>query len=243
VQGSIGQLRIHKFWGANIMNGNRTIHLAEIPIGGKSGFTWNRLHGEREEICESLLKNSGRFLEERQQVLQTRLRKIDDALDRLMSGSYGNCSNCGGAIDDTRLDIDPALALCLDCWSRESETAVSTEHDDEPSEINELLIENLNPFDTILLRTHNSDYRILLLDPKIGRALVEGGDYLLEPNEALLKGSAVAGDALKPGAICVGCRMEMWLNERVFLTSPIKFIDVKHSGAAEAVQEISATTH
>lgn len=62
------------------MNQN-PIHLIEVPIGGKDGFVWNRLHEEREEICEALLKNpkSGREL------LQLRLRKLDDALDRLMS--------------------------------------------------------------------------------------------------------------------------------------------------------------
>lgn len=96
------------------MNENRTIHLIEVPIGGQGGLIWNRLHGEREDICESLLKHSGPFFEERQEMLQTRLRKIDDALDRLMSGSYGNCSKCGRAIDDTRLKIDPTLTLCLE---------------------------------------------------------------------------------------------------------------------------------
>lgn len=225
------------------MNENRTIHLIEIPIGARGGFIWNRLHGEREDICEALIKNSGPFLEERRETLQARLRKVDDALDRLMSGSYGNCSKCGRAIDDTRLDIDPALALCLDCWAREPGTGASSKHDHETSEVNELLIASLNPFDTILLRTHNSDYRILLLDPKTGRALVEGGDYLLEPNEALLKGSAVAGDALKPGTISVGCRLEMWINERVFLTSPVKLMYVKQNSAAESVQNISAALH
>jgi RNA polymerase-binding transcription factor DksA len=89
------------------MNENRTIHLVDIPIGGKGGNIWNRLHGEREDICEALLKDSAPFFAERKQVMQARLRKIDDALDRLMSGSYGNCSKCGRAIDDTRLDIDP----------------------------------------------------------------------------------------------------------------------------------------
>jgi hypothetical protein len=107
----------------------------------------------------------------------------------------------------------------------------------------ELLIESLNPFDTILLRTHNSNYRILLLDPKIGRALVEGGDYLLEPNDALLKGSAIPGYPLKPGAICAGCRLEMWINERVFLTSPVNWVFLKHNSAAELVQEVSAALH
>lgn len=106
------------------MNEERTIHLVEIPIGGKGGWTWNRLHAEREDICEALLKNSGPYLEERRQMLQARLRTLDDALDRLMSGSYGNCSRCGRAIDETRLEIDPALAVCLTCWSHELGPAV-----------------------------------------------------------------------------------------------------------------------
>lgn len=69
------------------MREERTIHLLEIPIGGKQGFVWNRLHGEREEICEALLKEE---TAERRLIMQARLRKIDDALDRLMSGSYGH---------------------------------------------------------------------------------------------------------------------------------------------------------
>ena len=225
------------------MNENHTIHLAYIPIGGKDGFIWNRLHGEREDICEALLKHSGESFQERQEALQARLRKVDDALDRLMSGSYGRCSKCGNAIDETRLDIDPALGLCLNCWSHEAGPAVSNEPGQELSETTELRFEDLNPFDTILLHTHNSDYRILLLDPRTGRALVEGGNYLLEPNEALLKGSAIAGDALKPGAICVGHRLEMWVGERVFLTSPVKTVHLKHNNAAESVQDISAALH
>ena len=106
------------------MREERTIHLAEIPIGGNDGLVWNRLHGEREEICERLLKepaSSGR------QVLQARLRKVDDALDRVMSGSYGYCSGCGGAIDSMRLEMDPTLALCRDCRKPESR-AESVEH-------------------------------------------------------------------------------------------------------------------
>lgn len=69
------------------MSENRTIHLVEIPIGGKGGFMWNRLHGEREDICEALLKAGA---DERKKVLQARLRNIDDALDRLMTRRYDN---------------------------------------------------------------------------------------------------------------------------------------------------------
>jgi hypothetical protein len=222
------------------MNQNRTINLVEIPIRGKSGLIWNRLHGEREDICEALLKDTGSFVEERQQALQARLRKIDDALDRVMSGSYGNCSKCGRAIENTRLDMDPALSLCLDCWTHEPAAVDGSQH--ESADVSELLLESLNAFDTILLRTYNTDYRILLLDPKTGRAVVEGGDYLLEPNDAWLKGSAALGDAVKPGAICVGCRLEIWVGERVFLTSPVKSMHVKHNNA-ESLQDISAAIH
>ena len=66
------------------MREERNIHLAEVPIGGKDGFVWNRLHGEREELCEALVKEE---TEDKRHILQARLRSIDDALDRMMSGS------------------------------------------------------------------------------------------------------------------------------------------------------------
>jgi len=68
------------------MREERTIHLVEVPIGGKDGFTWNLLHGEREEICETLVKEE---TESKRHILQARLRRIDDELDRLMSASFG----------------------------------------------------------------------------------------------------------------------------------------------------------
>lgn len=219
------------------MNESRTINLVEIPIGGKGGFIWNRLHGEREDICEALLKDFDPLTDERRELLQARLRTVDDALDRLMAGSYGNCSKCGQSIDDTKLGIDPALALCLECWT--------SEHGHIPSgfENSDVMLESVKPFDTILVRTHNTDYHILLLDPETGRALVEGGNYLVEPSEGLVKGSAVPGEPFKSGTISIGGRLEMWVDERVFLTSVIKSVHVKHSGDGEAVENISAALH
>ena len=213
------------------MNENRTIKLVEIPIGGKGGFIWNRLHGEREDICETLVKN-----ENRKDSLQSRLRKVDDALDRLISGSYGLCSKCGGSIDEAKLGIDPTLALCRDCCTTEPRVSSSFDSSD-------VVLETLNPFDTIMLRTHNSEYRILLLDPKTGRALVEGGNYLVEPSEALVRGSAVPGDEFKAGALSVGSRLELWVNEQALLTSLIKSVHVKHNADAESVANISAALH
>lgn len=222
------------------MREEHTIKLAEIPIRGKEGFVWNRLHGEREQICETLVKEATYVGRE---ILQTRLRKVDDALDRLMSGAYGHCSRCGHVIDDAKLEIDAAVALCTDCRPSKRGAAAFAENENKESTVQDVALESLNPFDTILLRTYNSDYRILLLDPKTGRALVEGGEYLVEPNEALLRGSALPGCEFKDGWICVGSRVEIWVDERVLLTSTIKSVHVEHNGAAESVQDISAALH
>jgi RNA polymerase-binding transcription factor DksA len=43
------------------------------------------------------------------------LARIEAALERLDAGSYGYCQGCGSAIGVTRLDGDPAAALCLAC--------------------------------------------------------------------------------------------------------------------------------
>lgn len=197
-----------------------TIPLVEIPIRGKDGFIWNRLHGEREDVCEALSQ-----ADHRRELLQSRLRKLDDALDRLMSGSYGLCTNCGHSIEDTTLEVDPAWAMCVDCWMRELDTSLVRTSDGEPR--SEIIIETLNSFDTILVHTQNSDYRILLLDPSTGRSLVEGGNYLPEPSEGLLKGSALPGVAFNSGTIRVDGRLEMWVDEKVFLTSPVTSVEVQ----------------
>ena len=98
------------------------IHLIEVPVAGHGGVVWNRLHSEREDVCEAMLKG---FPAEdaitetwHKGILQSRLRKLDDALDRLMSGSYGNCSKCGRWIEDSKLEFDPAIEFCLECWER-----------------------------------------------------------------------------------------------------------------------------
>jgi len=88
-------------------------------IGRNGGLVWHRLHSEREDICEDLLQDCGVGVKQHMQgaspeviartaiwhreILQSRLRKIDDALDRLMSGSYGICSKCGKWIEETSL--------------------------------------------------------------------------------------------------------------------------------------------
>ncbi|MDH5748809.1 MAG: TraR/DksA C4-type zinc finger protein [Rhodospirillales bacterium] len=45
------------------------------------------------------------------------LKKIDSALKRIETGSYGYCGTCGEDIAPKRLENDPATPLCIDCAS------------------------------------------------------------------------------------------------------------------------------
>src|SRR4030095_7874515 len=106
----------------------------QMPNGGS---VWNRLHSEREEVCEALLRNARRVNQtgtgapetnsgvtltaheqKRDQLLETRLRMIDEALDRLLEGKYGECSICRKWIEDTKLAADPTFPFCLGCQRR-----------------------------------------------------------------------------------------------------------------------------
>lgn len=239
-----------------------SIHLTEIPVGGKGGLVWNRLHSEREDICEALLREpvSGRGLQAmptimseecavpttnwHRELLQARLRKVDDALDRLMAGTYGNCSKCGKWIEDTKLDFDPAIEFCLGCWPREqgryiddsarAANAISKLASQQSAGLNhltELSLETLAPFDTICVQTANSDYRIFVLDPKRGRALVEGGLYFVEPVEATISGSTTRDSGIRTGVLGIGLRIEMWVNGNVVSTSPVQSLRVEHNSS------------
>lgn len=99
-------------------------------LSTNSGSTWsadwNQIHSEREEICEALVRSSTRsFRNADSQIegeplsrrLEARLRLLDDAMDRLMAGSYGHCESCGRQIDNGRLQADPAIAKCAQCES------------------------------------------------------------------------------------------------------------------------------
>ena len=43
------------------------------------------------------------------------LRDIDLALERMERGEYGRCRECGEAIAEARLAIQPTARLCVDC--------------------------------------------------------------------------------------------------------------------------------
>ncbi len=47
--------------------------------------------------------------------LETRLKDINLALEKIKAGGYGKCEKCGKAISKERLKIAPEARLCLKC--------------------------------------------------------------------------------------------------------------------------------
>jgi RNA polymerase-binding transcription factor DksA len=108
--------------------------LGDPPLVSKSGEIWERLQDEKMEVSQSLL--DGGLLLYRQtfglesdvsepvtvefelrhlERLETRLRQLTEAQDRLLEGHYGRCTDCGNEITERRLEADPAAALCYSC--------------------------------------------------------------------------------------------------------------------------------
>ena len=43
------------------------------------------------------------------------LKRIDAALKRIEAGEFGACVRCGDDIPPARLEIDPAILVCMNC--------------------------------------------------------------------------------------------------------------------------------
>jgi len=52
---------------------------------------------------------------------QKLLKKIDEAISRIDTGSYGICESCGGQISTKRLEARPVTTLCIECKTRQEE--------------------------------------------------------------------------------------------------------------------------
>jgi len=86
----------------------------------------------------------------------------------------------------------------------------------------------LGACDTIHVRTRKSDYEIIMLDPKSGRAIVRGGESFAEPVEATVNGSTFGGCMLKSGWLGVGLQMEINANGYRHVTAPVQSLRVEH---------------
>ncbi|MDA8105003.1 MAG: RNA polymerase-binding protein DksA [Nitrospiraceae bacterium] len=52
---------------------------------------------------------------------QRLLKKIDEAIDRIDSGIFGICDDCGNEIDIKRLEARPVTTMCIECKTLQEE--------------------------------------------------------------------------------------------------------------------------
>ena len=83
------------------------------------------------------------------------------------------------------------------------------------------------PGELVTVRTRNSLYRLIMLDPAGRKILIQGGRYLPCSTEAcLLDDSSVLG-VLACG-VDVGCSLQFVVGDRCFITSPI--VEIEREG-------------
>ena len=87
------------------------------------------------------------------------------------------------------------------------------------SSTNGLQLRDLPPMTTLLVRTRNSEYRIVVSSGD--EVLVKGGHFFPALTEARFSGTSVGGSFLKVGWIGIGLRMEILAEGRRIVTSPV----------------------
>jgi hypothetical protein len=86
-------------------------------------------------------------------------------------------------------------------------------------------LDQLLPFTTLLVRTMNSLYRVVVVEAT--DVYVQGGEFFHDPQLASLDGSITAQRCLKVGWIGVGRMMEIRAQGRRITTSPVRGIIVE----------------
>src|SRR3990172_8364212 len=81
------------------------------------GFNFKRLaDSERTSEDDLIVALQDEFLHlGLDRVLYGQLLEVESALDRLDSGEYGACANCGTSISPKRLQALPWAGYCVDC--------------------------------------------------------------------------------------------------------------------------------
>jgi hypothetical protein len=92
-------------------------------------------------------------------------------------------------------------------------------------------LSEIAPVTQLLVRTDNSLYRIVALDPTESAILIQGGRFFPEMAEGRLCGSSFGGGLLKTNWIGVGLRMEIYGAEGRIVTSPVRSITVEDEGS------------
>jgi hypothetical protein len=92
-------------------------------------------------------------------------------------------------------------------------------------------IDDLPDLETLVVRTMNTLYEIIVISGRTGEILVRGGQFFPELTPAGLAGSSLGGSFLKMRGIYRGFRMELHHNQQPIVTTQVQ--SIKRVGSAE----------
>jgi hypothetical protein len=88
---------------------------------------------------------------------------------------------------------------------------------------------DLPPFTTLLVRTRNSLYRVVVTQsPEV---YVQGGAFFPDPTLAYVDGASIGGSCLKVGWISAGLLVEIRSGGRHIITSPVLAISIEQASS------------
>ena len=78
----------------------------------------------------------------------------------------------------------------------------------------------------VSVTTRHSEYRVLVIDPREGRALITSKTWFPEPTEVRLEGATAGGSMMKTGWIGIGLKLEISVGGQRVITSPVASVTV-----------------
>jgi hypothetical protein len=87
------------------------------------------------------------------------------------------------------------------------------------------LLPELVPYDRVIVRTRNSTYEIIVIEPATASVLVRGGMFFPEFSPARVAGSSLGGGLLKQRGIYSGFHMEL-VGGQSIVTTPVRSVSV-----------------
>lgn len=93
-------------------------------------------------------------------------------------------------------------------------------------------IRTVEPLVPLFVRTENSVYRILLLEPGQSKIMVQGGRFFPHPTEGRLAGASFGGSFLKMQWVGVGLCMEIYSGGQRIVTSRVRTITTEEEPTA-----------
>ena len=73
----------------------------------------NREDGDKDDEADEVQEYNNKLSLEHS--LESKLKDVNDALERIEKGNYGICEGCGKEIDEARLLACPEARTCLKC--------------------------------------------------------------------------------------------------------------------------------